>query len=64
MFLKYKDADFPARDPGHGIHSGMFGVLLKEKADKVGAKIYLQYKGKTPKISHKEFMDSILIDTK
>ena len=61
MFLRYGDADFPARDPGHGIHSGIFGVLLQEKAEKVGAKVYLQYKGKTPEVSHKEFMDSILI---
>ena len=61
MFLTYKDAEFPAKNPGHGIHHGMFGMVLKEKADKVGAKVYVQFKGRKPKVSHKEFMDSILL---
>ena len=42
LFLRYKDAVFPARDTGHGIHHGIFGLILKERADEVGAKVYLQ----------------------
>ncbi|EDM28064.1 probable lipase/esterase [Lentisphaera araneosa HTCC2155] len=61
MFLRYKDAEFPAKDAGHGIHHGMFGIILKEKADKVGAKVYVQFKNRTPEVSQKDFMDSILI---
>ncbi|EDM28057.1 probable lipase/esterase [Lentisphaera araneosa HTCC2155] len=61
MFLTYKDAEVPARDPGHGIHHGMFGLMLKEKADKVGAKVYVQCKGHTPEIKQADFVNSILI---
>ena len=42
LFLRYKDADYPARDTGHGIHHGIFGLILKERADEVGAQVYLQ----------------------
>ena len=42
LFLRYKDAVFPARDTGHGIHHGIFGLILKERADEVGAQVYLQ----------------------
>ena len=61
MFLTYKDAEFPATDRGHGIHHGMFGMVLKEKADKVGAKVYVKFEGRTPEITQKEFIDSIMI---
>ena len=37
LFLKYTDANVPAESSGHGIHNGMFGIILKEKADQVGA---------------------------
>ena len=62
LYLRYKDADYPARDQGHGIHHGIFGVILKEKAQKVGSKVYLQIGNKTPELSQKEYMDSILIN--
>ena len=62
MFLNYKDAEVPARDTGHGIHHGMFGLILKEKADKVGAKVYVQCKGQKPEISQADFVNSILIE--
>jgi len=61
MFVRYKDADTPARDIGHGIHNGMFGVILKEKADKVGAKVYVQLGNKAPEVPLHEFINSILI---
>lgn len=64
MFLRYKDAEFPARDAGHGIHHGIFGLILKEKADKVGAKVYVQFEGRTPEVSLHKFMESILIGKK
>lgn len=62
MYLMYKDTDVPARDAGHGIHNGMFGVILKEKADAVGAKVYLELKGKPSEMNQKEFVDSILVN--
>ena len=38
------------------------GMLLKEKADKVGAKVYVHFKGRNPEITQKEFIDSIMIE--
>lgn len=60
MFLKYKDAEVPARDAGHGIHHGVFGLMLKEKADSVGAKVYIEFKGGRPEVTLGEFIDSVL----
>ena len=31
LFLRYKDAAFPVLDTGHGIHHGIFGLILKEE---------------------------------
>ena len=62
LFLRYKDTDFPARDTGHGIHHGIFGVILKERADEVGAQVYLQIGNEAPKgMPLHDFVDSILI---
>jgi len=63
LFLRYKDAVFPARDTGHGIHHGIFGLILKERADEVGAQVYLQIG--TDVIAEKPlhvFVNSILIN--
>ena len=63
LFLRYKDAVFPARDTGHGIHHGIFGLILKERADEVGAQVYLQIG--TDVIAEKllhVFVNSILIN--
>ncbi len=35
----------PAKDPNHGIHHGMFGIKLKEEADKAGLECQLKIKG-------------------
>ena len=62
LFLRYKDTDFPARDTGHGIHNGIFGVILKERADEVGAQVYLQIGNEAPQgMPLHAFMDSILV---
>ena len=61
MFLKYKDAVVPAENAGHGIHNGMFGVILKEKADEMGATVYLQLGNEAPEVTQKEFMDRLLL---
>ena len=37
----------PARDQGHGIHHGIFEVILKEKAKKLGQK-FTHIGNKTP----------------
>ena len=63
MFLRYKDAVFPARDTGHGIHHGIFGLILKERADEVGAEVYLQIgKDVTAEMPLHVFVNSILIE--
>ena len=64
MFLRYKDAEVPAKDKGHGIHNGMFGVILKEKADKVGAKVYLQLGNVDPEMKPHEYINMILLGSK
>ena len=62
LFLRYKDADFPARDTGHGIHHGIFGVILKERADELGAQVYLQVGNDIPaEMPLHVFVESILI---
>jgi arylformamidase len=46
MYLEYKeDISVPAKDPNHGIHHGMFGIKLKEEADKAGLECELSIKG-------------------
>ena len=63
MFLRYKDAVFPARDTGHGIHHGIFGLILKERADEVGAEVYLQIGKDVPaEMPLHVFVNSILIE--
>ena len=63
MFLRYKDAVFPARDTGHGIHHGIFGLILKERADEVGAEVYLQIgKDVSAEMPLHVFVNSILIE--
>ena len=63
LFLRYKDAVYPARDTGHGIHHGIFGIILKERADEVGAQVYLQIgKDVTAEMPSHVFVNSILIN--
>lgn len=63
LFLRYKDAVFPARDMGHGIHHGIFGLILKERADEVGAQVYLQIgQDVTAEKPLHVFVNSILIN--
>jgi len=47
MYLGYKgDVAVPAKNLGHGIHHGLFGVKLKEKSSEVGHnKVYLSIPG-------------------
>ncbi len=46
MYLDYReDISVPAKDPNHGIHHGIFGIKLKEEADKVGVECHLNIKG-------------------
>lgn len=64
VFLKYGgDMRVPAKNGGHGIHHGMFGVILKEKADQVGAVVYLQCQGVDPAIPEHEYVKRVLIGT-
>ena len=35
----------PSIDAGHGIHHPVFGLKMKEKADRVGQECYLLIKG-------------------
>ena len=62
LYLRYKDTETPARNVGHGIHHGVFGIILKEKAELVGAKVYLQIGQDSEVISQKEYMDTIFLN--
>jgi len=65
MLLNYgHDSEVPAKSPGHGIHHAMFGVILKEKADQVGAKVYLRYGDNQPEVERGEFIHMLLIEDK
>lgn len=64
VYMSYgADMSVPAKNPGHGIHHGMFGVFVQEKADKVGVKTHLAIRGaeKQPEISSQEFIDGLLL---
>lgn len=39
------DMSLPSKDAGHGIHHGMYGVKMKEKADKLGHECHLLIPG-------------------
>ena len=46
LYLTYPaDMTLPAATPTAAIHHGMFGIKLKEKADKMGYKIRLNIPG-------------------
>ena len=45
MYMEYReDISVPAKNPNHGIHHGMFGIKLKEEADKAGVECHLNIK--------------------
>ncbi|MEO0414593.1 MAG: alpha/beta hydrolase [Verrucomicrobiota bacterium] len=64
VYMTYKeDMSVPAKNPGHGIHHGVFGVLVQEKAKKVGVTTYLKI-GKSdnePELSSNQFIDQLLL---
>lgn len=61
VFLHYGDDNtIPAKNQGHGIHHGMFGVILKEKADEIGVKVYLDFGDIKPEIDKNKFVNMIL----
>ena len=46
LFMTYKsDMTLPSKDAGHGIHHPVYGVKLKEKADKAGQECHLLIPG-------------------
>ena len=51
----------PAKNIGHGIHHGMFGIKLKEKSDQVGhGKVFLEIGGKDEKGAPLKWKDPVL----
>jgi arylformamidase len=49
LFMTYgNDMTLPSKNSGHGIHHPVYGVKMKEKADKVGVECHLLIKGVTP----------------
>jgi len=46
LLMTYRgDMTLPSKDAGHGIHHGMYGVKVKEKADKLGLECHLLIPG-------------------
>jgi hypothetical protein len=46
LFMTYgNNMKLPSENAGHGIHHPVFGLKMKEKADRVGHECYLQIKG-------------------
>lgn len=66
VYLRYTGGDaVPATSPMNGIHHTMFGTVLKEKCDQVGATCYLEFKKEVqghsnPPLSADEFVKKIL----
>ena len=40
-----KDMTLPSKNAGHGIHHGMYGVKVKERADQLGTECHLLIPG-------------------
>ena len=48
LFMIYGgDVSLPSKNAGHGIHHPMFGIKLKEKADRVGHECHLLIPGRS-----------------
>ena len=65
LFMTYgKDISVPAKNAGHGIHHGIFGIKLLEKAKEVGHESHLSIPGHSQSKKYKnssEFIDAILL---
>ncbi len=64
VYMSYgADMSVPAKNPGHGIHHGMFGVLVQEKAKEVGVTTYLKINNSEdqPEISTNQFIADLLL---
>ena len=62
IYINYRsDLSVPAKNIGHGIHHGMFGIKLKEKSDQVGhGKVFLEIGGKDETGAPLKWKDPVL----
>ncbi len=54
------DMSLPSKNSGHGIHHPVYGVKMKEKADKLGVECHLLIKGKEASAKYKSSNEFIL----
>lgn len=54
------DMTLPSKDAGHGIHHGLFGVKMKEKADQVGHETHLLIEGVSSSEQYESEQDFLL----
>jgi arylformamidase len=54
------DMTLPSKDAGHGIHHGLYGVKMKEKADRVGHETHLLIEGVSVSEQYESAQDFLL----
>lgn len=70
LFMSYSgDMTLPSKDAGHGIHHPVYGIKMKEKADRVGMECHLLIGNGTESKSEKypgpnQFIEAILLGKK
>jgi len=61
LLMTYRgDLTLPSKDAGHGIHHGMYGVKMKEKADAAGVECHLIIPGHSQSAKYKNVQQFLM----